>query len=155
MASETTIHAHKYVHFEDLQLSTKDFYIMLRDLIAKYDYPGVTCTPINLKEGGIFSSSRDYLRISKERYNFFVCAAPFGRSFFISWWLKEEANTLANVAGKIPYIGKTLATRIESKTYYELDTELMFTSSINSLISYAVEKVKAEHGYTKDTKAIQ
>jgi len=155
MASETTIHAHKYVHFENLQLSTRDFYVMLRDLIAKYDYPGVSCKLVTLKEGGIFSSSRDYLCISKERYNFFVCAAPFGRSFFISWWLQEEANTLANVAEKIPYIGKTLATRIESKTYYELDTELMFTSSINSLVSYAVEKVKADKGYTKDNNAAQ
>ncbi|MGN6396886.1 MAG: hypothetical protein ACTHMI_15050 [Mucilaginibacter sp.] len=154
MASETTIHAHKYQHFEDLQLSTKEFYVMLRDLISSYDYPGVTCEPVRLKEGGVFSSSRDYLRISKERYSFFVCAAPFGRSFFISWWLQEDANALANVAEKVPYIGKALATRIESKTYYELDTELMFTSSVNSLITYAIERVRVDKGYTRDNKQL-
>ncbi|MDO3641317.1 hypothetical protein Q3W13_04845 [Mucilaginibacter sp. L3T2-6] len=35
MASEMTIHAHRYVHFEDLQLSTRECYLMLSDLIAK------------------------------------------------------------------------------------------------------------------------
>jgi len=153
MASQTTVHAHNSQHFEDLQLSAKDFYDLLKKMIESYQYPDVTCTPVTLSEGGLFSSKREYLRISKQRYHYYVCASPFGKSFFISWWLKEEAHTSANLAGKIPWFGKAVAQRMESKTYYEVDTELMFTSSINSLIKMAVEKVKADHGHRKEIPA--
>ncbi|SHN26207.1 hypothetical protein [Mucilaginibacter sp. OK098] len=147
MATQTTVHLHKYQHFEDLQLSAREFYALVRDMIAQYQYPDVTCTPVTLKEGGLFSSRRDYLRISRERYHYFLCASPFGRSFFISWWLQEDEHVAANMAKKIPLLGEALSTRLESRTYYELDTQLMFTSSINALITSAVEKVKLDKGF--------
>ncbi|MDB5009206.1 MAG: hypothetical protein JWP45_3599 [Mucilaginibacter sp.] len=154
MASETTVHAHNSQHFENLQLSSKEFYTLLKAMIESYQYPEVSCTPITLKESGIFSSKREYLRISKQRYHYYVCASPFGKSFFISWWLQEDANTAANVTRKLGWLGRAVATRIESKTYYELDTELMFTSSITSIIKMAVEKVKADKGYRKDIEIV-
>lgn len=150
MATETTVHAHQSEHFEDLQMSAREFYTLLKGLIEEYKYPNVTCEPVTLKEGGIFSSKREYLRISKERYHFYVCASPFGKSFFISWWLQEDANTSANFAARFGLFGRAVANRMESKTYYELDTEKMFTASINSLIKRAVDKVKADKGYRKE-----
>lgn len=119
-------------------------------MIEEYKYPDITCDPITLKESGIFSSRREYLRISRHRYHYYVCASPFGKSFFISWWLQEDANTAANVTRKFGLFGRAVAQRLESKTYYELDTEQMFTASINSIIKMAIEKVKADKGYRKD-----
>jgi hypothetical protein len=154
MATQPTVHAHHSQHFEDLQMSSKEFYLLLKTMIEEYKYPEVECTPMTLKEGGIFSSKREYLRISKERYHYYVCASPFGKSFFISWWLQEDANTAANVAQKFGALGKAVANRLESKTYYELDTELMFTTSINAIIKTAVEKVKVDKGYRKDVPIV-
>jgi hypothetical protein len=150
MATEQTIHAHQSEYFEDLRLSAKDFYMLLKKMIEEYRYPEVTCTPVTLKEGGVFSSKREYLRISKDRYNYYVCASPFGKSFFISWWLQEDANASANFAARFGLLGRAMANRLESKTYYERDTELMFTASINSLIKRAVEKIKTDKGFRKD-----
>lgn len=150
MALEQTVHTHNSQHFENLQLSSKAFYTLLKEMIEAYQYPEVTCTPITLKESGIFSSKREYLRISKQRYHYYVCACPFGRSFFISWWLQEDAHTTATIAQKIPWFGKAVAQRLESKTYYEIDTQLMFTASISAIIKTAVEKVKADKGYRTD-----
>jgi len=150
MASQTTVHAHQSQHFEDLQMSSREFYMLLKDMIEEYKYPDITCTPVTLKESGIFSSRREYLRISRQRYHYYVCASPFGKSFFISWWLQEDANTTANVTKKVGWLGRTIAARMESKTYYELDTQQMFTSSISSIIKMAIEKVKADKGYRKD-----
>ena len=152
MATETTVHAHQSQHFEDLQMSAKEFYMLLKKMIEEYRYPEVQCEPVTLSESGLFSSRREYLRISKGRYHYYVCASPFGKSFFISWWLQEDAHTAANVASRFGRLGKAVATRMESKTFYERDTELMFTSSINSLIKSAVEKVKADKGYRKDVE---
>ncbi len=150
MASQTTVHSHQSQHFEDLQMSARDFYALLKRIIEEYKYPDVKCEPVTLSESGLFSSKREYLRISKQRHHYYVCACPFGKSFFISWWLQEDANTTANITRKFGWFGRVVATRMESKTYYEMDTELMFTSSINSIIKLAVEKVKADKGYRKD-----
>jgi hypothetical protein len=154
MASEATVHAHQSEYFEDLQMSAKDFYSLLKDMIVDYQYPDVICAPVTLSESGIFSSRREYLRISKQRYHFYVCAAPFGKSFFISWWLREDAHTTANLAQRFGWLGKKVAARLENKTFYEVDTEKMFTASINSLIKRAVEKVKADKGYRKDIEQV-
>lgn len=154
MAAQTTVHAHQSQHFEDLQMSAREFYVLLKGMIEEYKYPDVLCEPVTLSEAGLFSSKREYLRISKQRYHYYVCASPFGKSFFISWWLKEDAYTAANVTRKFGWFGRTIAARMESKTYYEIDTELMFTSSINSIIKIAVEKVKADKGYRKDLQIV-
>lgn len=152
MAAETTVHAHQSQHFEDLQMSSKEFYMLLKGMIEEYQYPGVQCEPVTLSEGGLFSSKRQYLRISKQRYHYYVCASPFGKSFFISWWLKEDAHTAANFAARFGLLGKAMASRMESKTYYEMDTEQMFTASISSLIRTAVEKVKADKGHRRNVE---
>jgi hypothetical protein len=152
MATETTVHAHSYQHFENLQMSAKDFYSMLRDMIVEYQYPDVKCGLTNFKEAGLLSSSREYLRISRGRYNYFVCASPFGKSFFISWWFQEDAHTAANLVEKVPLIGKATAQRMESKTFYQLDTELMFKTAITSIIKTAVNKVMSDKGFRKDTQ---
>jgi hypothetical protein len=64
------------------------------------------------------------------------------------------ANTPASVASRFGKLGKALATRLEQKTFYELDTQVMFTASITALIKRAVEKVKADKGFRKEIKAI-
>jgi hypothetical protein len=152
MASQSTTHSHRYQHFENLQMSADEFYKLLEKNVIDYKYPGVECKRVTLKENGIFSSSREYLAISRKLYTYYVCAAPFGKSFFISWWFMENANKAANLTAKIPVIGKPIANRIESKSYYELDTELMFTESINAIVKTTVNKVAAEQGYRRETQ---
>lgn len=154
MATVDTVHDHSYQHFEDLQLSADQFYTLLEKMIAEYQYPDIRLSRRNLKEGGIFSSNRVYLCITRNYQNYYVCAAPYGRSFFISWWLQEDAHTASNVAEKIPLVGKAIANSMESKSFYQLDTELMFIQSINSIVKMAVEKVKADHGFRKPDAAI-
>jgi hypothetical protein len=147
MPTQDMVHSHSYQHFEDLQISSNEFYALLESKIREYRYPDVSCSRQTQREGGLFSAKREYLAVSWKRYVFHVCASPFGRSFFISWWLHEGANSGANAAARIPLIGKALARNMESKTYYQQDAELMFTNSINSIIKVTVEKVKAEYGF--------
>ncbi|MBS1520699.1 MAG: hypothetical protein JST50_06875 [Bacteroidetes bacterium] len=153
MASVDTLHKHHHQHFDYLQLSSKEFYALLEEMIREYKFPDVSCERTTMKESGIFSSSREYLSIKRKRQLFYVCAAPFGKSFFISWYMIEEANTAANITEKIPLIGKPIAKEMERKTYYQYDTELMFTESIQSIIKLAIEKVSGEHGHRKNEQA--
>lgn len=154
MATQETIHDHGYQHFEDLRLSAKEFYTTLEDMVKEYEYPGVTCKIEELKEGGMFSGKRQYFSINWERHKFLVCASPFGKSFFISWWHQEGANTGANIASKFGVLGKAVAGNMESKTLFEIDSQLMFINCITTIIKLSIDKVKADKGYTQPTERL-
>jgi len=145
--SQEIIQSHSYQHFADLQLSANEFYAAVEKLIGEYQYPDVKCKRETLKEAGLFSGKREYLRVSKDADHYYVCASPFGKSFFISWWLKEKEDALKAAADKIPLFGKLISGSNRPKTFYEMDSELMFSNSINAIIKIAVDKVKADHGY--------
>ena len=148
MATVDTIHTHGYQHFADLQLSAQDFYKTLESIIKEYQYPDVVCKTEELKEGGMFSSKRKYFSINWNRHKYLVCASPFGRSFFISWWHQEGANAGAKIASRFGSLGKAVAGNMDSKTLFETDAEIMFVSCMNAIIQSAIDKVKADSGYT-------
>ncbi|SDE73732.1 hypothetical protein SAMN05216464_1091 [Mucilaginibacter pineti] len=143
--SKPTVRTHSYQHFEDLQLSSKEFYSALENLIKGYQYPDVTLSVVAKREGGIASSSREYLQVSKAPYNFLICAAPFGRSFFVSWWMEDGDDWLTAFFQRLPLIGRLFGPY--AKSYYQVDTELIFTQSIDAIVRAAVGKLAAEHGY--------
>ncbi len=143
------IHGHSYRHFGDLQLSSREFYADLERTIGEYQFPNVTCKQVDFWEGGLLSDRREYLRISHRDLRYHVCAAPFGRSFFVSWWLEETEDWVLALLGRIPLIGRIF--RPEKKTYYEIDAELIFTASIEALVVEAVNRVAAEHGYRAES----
>jgi hypothetical protein len=120
---------------------------MVRDMILEYNYPDIECKKVILKEQGLFSSSREYMLISRKDFNYYVCACPYGKSFFISWWLKEQEDTLNATVAKMGALGRWFSGHDRSKTFYELDSQLMFSNSINTILKRAVDKVLLEKGF--------
>ncbi len=59
--------------------------------------PNIKMEPVTHKEGGLLSSSRQYFRIKNKDLVFDVCAAPYGKGFFISWWLYETEGIASNL----------------------------------------------------------
>ncbi len=144
--AQSIVHSHSFQLFEDLQMSANEFYALVETMVREYKYPDVSCKRKTLKEAGLFSLSREYLCITQGDSNYFVCACPFGRSFFISWWLKEQEDALSAAISKIPGFG-LLTGKSRAKTFFEFDTQLMFTESINAIIKIAVQKVMTDKGY--------
>jgi hypothetical protein len=48
------------------------------------EVPGLDIAYVDFAEGGVLSSKREYLRMTRERLVFDICAAPFGTAFFFS-----------------------------------------------------------------------
>lgn len=147
MATVDTIHDHGYELFENLQLSANEFYTTLGNMIREYQYPDVECRVEELKEGGWLSAKRQYYTIAWNRHKFLVCASPFGKSFFISWWHQEDANRGASLAANFGRLGKAMAGSMESKTFFEVDSQIMFINCITAIIKAAINRVKADKGY--------
>ena len=137
--SRPTVYEHSYHHFEDVQLSAREFYATLRKLIAEHQFPSVECGVVTFADGGLFSSRREYLEVRYRSYRYYICAAPFGRNFFISWWLKEHESSWDRF--------RRLIEGVKSESFYEVDTQQIFTSSITALIKALIQRVESERGF--------
>jgi len=81
-------HWHKL--FENFETSPMDFYEALEKAVQYRQIPDAFLSLVEWRESGAGSSSREYLRVSRGRYVFDVCAAPFGTGFFFSWWFARS-----------------------------------------------------------------
>jgi hypothetical protein len=82
-----------------LQLSPKAVYRRIEELIEERQIPQVRLSRVWWPEAGLLSSPREYLRIERLGYCFDVCAAPFGREFFVSWRLVQPLPTWYGILG--------------------------------------------------------
>jgi hypothetical protein len=151
MKAKDRVHSHSYEHFEDLQLSAKEFYQSITDQLTEYQYPQVGHYLKEINEFSAFSTRRQYLVIHRYELQFMICAAPFGRSYFISWWMKDKRNNLSEFLRKIPLLGRLFS---GDPSYYAIDTAMIFSNSIDAIVKHAVDRVKAEHGFRQSANAL-
>jgi len=82
--------AHWSKLYDGFQTSSNDFYAALEEALNRRQIPSFKTSRVDFSEGGMFAEKREYLRVSRERLHFDVCAAPFGNGFFFSWWLTRQ-----------------------------------------------------------------
>lgn len=131
--------------FANFNISSNEFYSKIESVLNPQQMPHTKVERTNLKEGGIFSSSREYLRVKYKKLVFDICAAPFGTNFFISWWFYEIDGTLTNLL-KSTKAGDYLANRASKKTFYEIDEESIFKESVHACVLQVVESIMETKG---------
>lgn len=75
---------HWYALIPGFNTSTKDFYEAVENELKECQVPGLEIFHVDFAEGGVMSSKREYLRMTRERLVFDICAAPFGKAYFFS-----------------------------------------------------------------------
>jgi hypothetical protein len=75
---------HWYALIPGFNSSTKEFYEAVEKELKERQVPGLEISHVDFAEGGIMSNNREYLRMTRERLVFDVCAAPFGTAYFFS-----------------------------------------------------------------------
>ncbi len=73
--------------FENIQASPLELYSSVERAIREREIPDTTPSRVEYWESGLLSARREYLRITRGGYVFDICGAPFGKGFFVSWWL--------------------------------------------------------------------
>lgn len=138
--------------FKSFSLSSNDFYGELEKSLNSHEMPHSQVQRTTHKEGGLLSASREYLRIKHGDIVFDVCAAPFGKDFFISWWLYESAGTMRTILSNTK-VGNFLNDRAAKRTFYQIDEEDMFRSCVHECILETVTKVTEGKGTVQLTDA--
>ena len=75
---------HWYSLVPGFATSTKEFYEAIETELKDRQVPGLDISRVEFAEGGALSQKREYLRMTRERLVFDICAAPFGTAFFFS-----------------------------------------------------------------------
>jgi hypothetical protein len=75
---------HWYALVPGFNTSTKEFYTAIENTLKDRQVPGLEISHVDFTEGGLLSAKREYLRMTRERLVFDICAAPFGTSYFFS-----------------------------------------------------------------------
>ena len=73
-----------YALVPGLSTSGKEFYAAIEKELKAREVPGLEIAYVDFAEDGILSGKREYLRLTRERQVFDICAAPFGTAFFFS-----------------------------------------------------------------------
>jgi hypothetical protein len=83
-AQKDEIIDYSYYFFEDFQTSVSEFYKSVEEALKARKVPDLEIQRLTWSEGGLLSANRLYLRLTRERLVFDICAAPFGTGFFFS-----------------------------------------------------------------------
>jgi hypothetical protein len=138
--------------FQSFAMSSELFYGELEKTLQAHDMPHVELSKTRHKEGGILSAAREYFRIKHGDIVFDVCASPFGKDFFISWWLYETAGTMRTMLRNTK-IGDFMNERASKRTFYQVDEEDMLRSCVHDCILETITKVTEGKGIMQLTDA--
>jgi hypothetical protein len=75
---------------ENFNYSPKEFYVVLAKALEARRIPGLSAGLVKLFESVSGSPKRLYMTVDRERFVYYICAAPFGSGFFFSWRLVDE-----------------------------------------------------------------
>ena len=95
--------SHWYLLIENFETSGMEFYVAVEEALKERSVPDIKLSRVEWQEGGLATAKREYLRVQRSRLAFDVCAAPFGKGFFFSWWLARIPQKYG-----LPFLGLIL-----------------------------------------------
>jgi hypothetical protein len=131
--------------FQFCSFSSNEFYSLVETIVKSHEFPDIKVERVNNKEGGLLSSSREYLRIKHKELVFEICAMQFGKDFCITSWLYETEGALKQFL-KFTKAGDYLSERSAKRTFYQADQEAMFKFCAHNAVMEAVDQMTKEKG---------
>lgn len=131
---------------DNFNYSSEKFYSRLKEVLHVQGIKGVETRFVDLKEGGMLSARRTYLRVEWKEYQYDICVAPFGKGLFISWWLLYNQSMWEILIARIPFVGEWLRSKWFSITYYKVDSASMFMTYCQSAVLYVIDEITKDSG---------
>jgi len=138
---------------DNFEYSPKEFYSRLKTELESHGISNIKIKEKYIKEGGVMSYSRIYLRATWKDYQYDICGAKFGHGFFVSWWLLYKDSIGKILISKIPFVGTWLAQKLYPVTYFRIDTGSMFMSYAQSSVLKVIEDITNNKGVRVLTEA--
>lgn len=131
---------------DNFDYSPKEFYAKLKIELESHGVKNINIIEKFIKEGGVMSHSRIYLRATWKDYQYDICGCKFGNGFFISWWLFYKDSLGKIIVSKIPFVGRWIAEKLYPVTYYRIDTASMFMSYAQASVLKVIDDITNDKG---------
>jgi hypothetical protein len=138
---------------DGFDFSPKEFYRLLKTELQSHGITKIKIKEIYINEGGVFSHSRIYLRVTWKSLQYDICAAKFGNGFFISWWMLYKNSFTKILVSKIPFFGLWIVNKLFPTTYYQVDTASMLMSYAQKSVLNVIEEITNNKGVRTLTEA--
>jgi len=132
--------------FPDMQHDPNSFYDLVDKILHEKQVPEFYSRKITISEGSILSHNRLYLEVSRGDYIFHICAAPWGTGFFFSWWVRQKMSDIDQLLILIPFVGSRIVKMRQYQSYYKLDTDSMFRTSVHQSVLAAIDSLTSAKG---------
>ncbi len=132
--------------FPEMQYDPAQFYDLVEKILRERQVPQFVSDRVTIKEGSILSHTRLYLEVSRGDYIFHICAAPWGTGFFFSWWVRQRMSDIDQYLILIPFVGARIVKLRQFQSYYKLDTDSMFRSSVHQCVLAAIDSLTSAKG---------
>lgn len=129
--------------YDGFAFSASEFYAKVKAGLDERKITHVSITNESFLESHIFSDKREYLRITRAEYVFYICAAPFGTGTFVSEWLCIKSEGRLN---RIPILSKLMGKDRGDKSFYQMDTESMTRMAIHSTVLEVLNSLTSASG---------
>jgi hypothetical protein len=140
LRKEVINHWSQYV--PNMTQTPQEFYAAIEALIAHHEIPDLKMKRVKYFEKGLLSAKREYLQIRGHNHFFDVCAAPYGKGFFVSYWQRENLSSKVKLLSKIPIPKIAMLTSwwASTTTFYMADSIQMFLNLVHTSIVTALDK---------------
>ncbi len=159
--------------FEGISVTPSELYALIENCIKSREVTDFQASRVDWHEGGTFSDKREYLRINRRDYDFYVCAAPYGNGFFVSsrlitpkginWLLVIPLGILGflfvaylflkmfGFFGLLLSFGAAIAgvyffLNAHKMTFYKIDTGLMFHTVVHQSLMESIDQMTKAAG---------
>ena len=144
--TQKSFHSHWNTLIPNFKYQSKDFYAELKKELLSHDIKGIKTSFVTLKEGGMASSRRLYLRIEWKNYQYDFCCAPFGDGLFLSSWLLYKTSVGQIIVSRTPFVGNWLTKKLYPVTYYKVDTASMFMTYCHNAVLKVTDDITKDSG---------
>jgi len=144
--------AHWNAFVEGFQGSPLEFYTQVEAAIRERQMTDYHASRVDWREGGILSAKREYLRVRRKEFAFDICGAPFGNGFFFSSWLGEIPSGFWALVSLIPIFGVFAHWAFRRKTYYRIDTAMMFRALVHNAVLDVIDEMTKQRGLRQLTE---
>ena len=134
-------------HYYDGQaFSAEDFYKKVEHGLNERKMPGIEMNRETFAQTHVASTRREYLRITRNEFQYFICMAAFGTGTFVSSWQCEKRIGIIGMIGTIPFVGKMFGLDRSDKSFYQLDTDSMYRAAVHATVIEVLECITEEKG---------
>jgi hypothetical protein len=130
-------------YFENLTFDSEDFYMQIITWLKEKKIPMISFARESFLESHIGSAKREYLRITRNEYVYYIGAMQLGTGMIVSEWQCEKKVGWVSV---IPFVSKMAGKDRTDKSFYQTDVDSGYGAAVHQSLTEVLDGITTKNG---------